>query len=296
MRYAIERKRNKRTKKFDLDSDDDDMQNIQLTHKGKHLYELNDRNYDKPQDRPSESEDDDKYLDDNIVERLHFGGKDVEKEDDELFTVKKTKEEVFREIVAKSKLYKAAKAELKDQNEEMIDQLDEEFADIFPLLDTRKKAKKEIEESTSNLLPNNVSLLEVAKKQNDKEIRKKAEMRKRDQKQVRKTAPETTYDYDFLAVDLKSCKKARPHSLVKSEKERALDRKEELEQLEKQIQHNDKVITDQLDNYSGDEVSESSEEPDQDKNDALVDLIEREYNEDDEEPDEFEAIDEDSDE
>lgn len=233
-------------------------------------------------------------MDDDIVEKLHFGGKDVEKEDDELFTVKKTKEEVFREIVAKSKLYKAAKAEIKDQNEEMIDQLDEEFADIFPLLETRKKAKKEIEESTANLLPNNVSLLEVAKKQNDREIRKKADMRKRDQKQVRKSAPETSYDYDFLAVDLKSSKRARPELLVKSEKERALDRKEELEQLEKQIQHNDKVITDKLDNYSGDEGSEYSDQPDQDKNDALVDLIEREYNDDEEEPDEFEAIEEDS--
>ena len=300
VKYAIERNRNTKRKKFDLDSDSEDMQNVRLTHRGTDVNDLDDRgnrhgDYDSDDDRGP--------MDDEIVEKFHFGGDEAEKEakekkEDDFFTVKKTKEEVFKEIVIKSKMYKAAMSELKDHNEEALDKLDEEFGDIFEHLETRAKVKKDAEANPKPFKAQSTSLLEVVNNQNNKEIQKKSDMRKRDQKQVRKGAMSSDYNYDRLAIELKGSKKARPHSLFKSEKEKALDRREELEALEKQIQNTDKVITDQLDDSDGQPQDSDNDNKPKDStklNDQLVDLIEKEYKEEDrEQPDEFEAIEESS--
>lgn len=200
MRFAIERNRNNKRMKFNLDSDDEDFQDIQLTHRGHALndtYEFKDDNAFKNRDS-----DEEYGLDDKIVENLHFGGATIDKEpEDEFFKVKKTKEEVFKEIMTKSKVFRAARAELKDQNEELIDQLDDDFGDIFPLLETKAKLRKE--GNAKKIQTTGVSLLEVANIQNDKEIQKKSNMRKRDQKYIKKTDLDTNYSYDSLAITLR---------------------------------------------------------------------------------------------
>jgi nucleolar protein 14 len=268
--------------KFDLDSDQEDLQNIQLTHRGQALDDIFEYNDDRKQ-----QSDEEYHMDDNIVNKLHFGGKNIDSDqDDDFLKVKKTKEEVFKEIVTKSKIFKAARAELKDQNEDAIDKLDEEFPDIFPLLNTRGKSIKGAEQ--------HMSLLEVANKQNDKEIQKKSDMRKRDQKYIKKSQMDKNYNYDNLAFSLKDDAKARPRMLIKSEKDKAIDRKAELEKLEKQMHQNDK-IAEGLDVSDHEDSVEDINDPDK-LNNALVDLIENEYNDnDDSEPDDFEAIEEESD-
>ena len=53
-------------------------------------------------------------MDDEIVNRLHFGGqglKDSDEEEGDLLTVKKTREQVFAEIILKSKFYKEQRLE-----------------------------------------------------------------------------------------------------------------------------------------------------------------------------------------
>lgn len=229
--------------------------------------------------------DDDEPLNEEIVERLHFGGGQQEKEEgDDFFKVKKTKEEVFKEIVTKSKIFKAARAEERDQNEELIDELDKEFGDIFDLLETRAKVIREDRHKE----PQGMSLLEVAKKQGQKEINKKSEMRRRDQKsQVKKGAMNTDYNYDALQHELKNSARARPNLLYKSEMDKALDRKDELERLEQTIKKHDE-IAEEL-NEEDDSASDNYQDPEQ-MNNALVDLIDNEYASD--EADEFEAIEE----
>jgi len=48
-----------------------------------------------------ESDDEERLMDDEIVEKLHFGG--MNEEEGDLLTVKKTREQVFAEIILKSK-------------------------------------------------------------------------------------------------------------------------------------------------------------------------------------------------
>jgi nucleolar protein 14 len=266
--------------KFDLDSDQEDMQNVQLTHGGQALDDI----FEYNDDRKQGSDDEEYHMDDNIVEKLHFGGKDIDSEqDDDFIKVKKTKEEVFKEIVTKSKIFKAARAEVKDQNEEMIDKLDEEFPDIFPLLNTREKTIRGVDQT--------MSLLEVSKLQSDKEIQKKSDMRKRDQKHIKKSYMNTDYNYDSLTVSMRDDTKARPRMLIKSEKDKAIDRKTEMLKLEKQMRENDEVA-DGIDVSEHDGSVEHINDPDK-LNNALIDLIENEYNDnDDSEPDDFEAIEE----
>ena len=183
------------------------------------------------------------------------------------------------------------RAEIKDQNEELIQQLDDDFADIFPLLETRAKQRKE--KSQNQIQTSNLSLLEISKKQNDKIVSKKSEARKRDQKFVRKADMNTDYNYDALAFELKDSARARPELLIKSEKEKAIDRKDELERLDREKNTNKNNIAEQLDEENEESESEGEKKDLEQMNHDLVDLIENEYEESEEEPDEFEAIDED---
>ena len=287
-RYAIERNRNTRKKKFDLDSDDEQIDNFKLTHNGRNIDE------DDGPTSKNKHDDDDEFLDDKIVEKMHFGGKDIDSDSgDDFLKVKKTKEEVFKEIVAKSKLYKAMRAEVKDENEELIDKLDEDFADIVPFLNTKAKLNKDPAARAAQAA--NMSLLEVSQKQKDKLIAKKSEARKRDQKFVRKADMNTDYNYDHLAFSLKDSARARPQLLVKSEKEKAIDRKEELERLEKdnkKSQNKPEQLDDESEN--DDDAEEKEEKKDLiQMNHDLVDIVDGEGDESEEEEDEFEAIDED---
>lgn len=50
----------------------------------------------------------------------------------------KTRKEVFEEIIAKSKAYKAARFEIREAAKELTDRLDSQFFDILPLLNMSK--------------------------------------------------------------------------------------------------------------------------------------------------------------
>ena len=52
--------------------------------------------------------------------------------------VQKTRKEVFEEIIAKSKAYKAAKFEVKEAAKELTQKLDDQYFDILPLLNMSK--------------------------------------------------------------------------------------------------------------------------------------------------------------
>jgi len=93
MRFAKERKKNNRKAKFDLDDSDNEGTEIKLTHKGQAIDDL-DLN-DEPRHKGEDSDDDEdrKFLDDEMVNKLHFGGEGLEdSDDDELLTVKKTRD------------------------------------------------------------------------------------------------------------------------------------------------------------------------------------------------------------
>jgi len=67
---------------------------------------------------------------------MNFGGGKRKERDQE--PADKTRKEIFEEIIAKSKAYKAAKFEVKEAAKEMTDRLDKQFFDILPLLNMSK--------------------------------------------------------------------------------------------------------------------------------------------------------------
>ena len=100
---------------FDLD--DDNQEEILFTHKGKVLDDKDDFD-EKIENSDSEQGE----LPEEMVEQLHFGGGETKASDqeDDFFKVKKTKEQVFAEIMLKSKFYKEQKAQEKEENQEQI--------------------------------------------------------------------------------------------------------------------------------------------------------------------------------
>lgn len=130
VRYTKERQQIRRKQKFELGDEEEELdQQIGLTHGGMPIDQLDDFNEPVGNDTDEDPENpDDRLMDDEIVNKLHFGGAGLKDSDDEeqgdLFTVKKTREQVFAEIMLKSKYFKEKRIEEKEENEELIQQLD----------------------------------------------------------------------------------------------------------------------------------------------------------------------------
>lgn len=130
MRFQHERaKSHQRGAMFQLDDGEDE-----LTHHGQALGDL------KGYDRLSEDEDDDEDLSSAAnVGRLNFGGFESKpiSFDDEVEPdpeKKKTHKEIMMEVVAKSKMHKMERQEVKRKNDEMTEDVDNDLDSIRGLL------------------------------------------------------------------------------------------------------------------------------------------------------------------
>ena len=112
-----------------------------FTHKGKRL-DVNDHD-DFNEDISADSDDDKNdrtkrkgFLNEEMVEKLNFGGGDQYDEGGEK---KKTRKEVFEEIIEKSRSYDAARKELKQINLNMQKELDQDYGDLLSRLNMKDK-------------------------------------------------------------------------------------------------------------------------------------------------------------
>ena len=132
------------------DSDSEGAKNddplMGFTHKGKRLM-IDEDGRDDFNEHISQDSDDDKhdrskrkgFLSNEMVARMNFGGGAEDDLDDENQPqVKKTRKEVFEEIIEKSKNYDAARKELKQINLEMSKELNNDFADLLKRLKYKK--------------------------------------------------------------------------------------------------------------------------------------------------------------
>ena len=105
-------KLSKKRAKFNLvDSSDEEGEAFTgFTHNGKALELIDD--FQEEIDR-SDSDEDKGQLNENFVEEMNFGGGE---QDEEGAKAKKSRKEVFEEIMQKSKLFKAINAEQKEQD------------------------------------------------------------------------------------------------------------------------------------------------------------------------------------
>ncbi|RCH91257.1 nucleolar complex protein 14, partial [Rhizopus azygosporus] len=196
-RFTREKQKTVRTSMFNLEDDED----ISLTHYGQSLSTMDD--FDDAGLGLSD-EDENGQMDKNVVSKLHFGGFDDEEEEPE--HKHKSKHEVMKEIIAKSKMYKAERQAAKAEDEELRETLDDELKDIRGLLETKPARKP---------LPSQTSLFKKAEgENNNKDL-------------------EDYSDYDTALLELATDRRAMATDRTKTEEEIALEEKEKLEKAER---------------------------------------------------------------
>uniref|UniRef100_K3W6F5 Nucleolar protein 14 n=1 Tax=Globisporangium ultimum (strain ATCC 200006 / CBS 805.95 / DAOM BR144) TaxID=431595 RepID=K3W6F5_GLOUD len=158
-RFQTERKRKLRNASaFALhDSDDEDDDELFLTHGGAKIDDYDNLNADAAFEQDAEDDDHDREMDKEIVNKLHFGGgvggstaghygPAAPEEDGR----KKSHKEIMQEVMLKAKMFKAERQKNKSAQEDATDNLDEGFNDIRALLEFRptRSNGKEIQEKT----------------------------------------------------------------------------------------------------------------------------------------------------
>lgn len=215
----------------DMDSDDDD-DNDTLTHYGQTL---------GFKEKDHGSSDDDADEDEGFFQKKN-GDDDVnEAEEPEQGSKKKTKAEVMKEVIAKSKFYKHLRQEKNAKVASAVSELDDDFNDIMTdLRHTNEKSKKK-------------------------------------EPPVKKT--ETDLAYDKKVLEVKMSEKAAPAERTKTLEEIAQEKKENLERLEQQrLKRMQGQVGDQ--ERGADDLDDDFWEGDVDAGDGEVIVTENAQNED----------------
>lgn len=181
-----------------------------LTHYGQSLAEMDD--FDDTGLRLSDDEESGQ-LSKDLVSQMHFGGFDDDKQVDE-DGKPKSRAEIMKEIIAKSKYHKYERQMEKRADEDMREDLDEELKDIRELLDTKPKRKPLVSQSALF-------------------ARQYAEADEKEQEKEEEEKNNNYADYDQLLQELARDKRAMATDRTKTEEEIALDEKEKLEKAER---------------------------------------------------------------
>lgn len=127
-------KSSRKKSKFNLNSDDESEQDVMVgfTHKGRRLGEFEDDFKEKIEmssdDEPDVKDRDKGKLTEEMVNRLNFGGGELDEDGNYIEPQKKkSRKEIFDEIIEKSKAWDAAKKEIKELNTELKEELDDEY-------------------------------------------------------------------------------------------------------------------------------------------------------------------------
>lgn len=217
----------------DMDSDDDDDNDI-LTHYGQTL---------GFKEKDHGSSDDDADEDEGFFQKKNGDDDANEAEEPGQGSKKKTKAEVMKEVIAKSKFYKHLRQEKNAKVASAVSELDDDFNDIMTdLRHTTEKSKKK-------------------------------------EPPVKKT--ETDLAYDKKVLEVKMSEKAAPAERTKTLEEIAQEKKENLERLEQQrLKRMQGQVEDQ--EPGADDLDDDFWEGDVDAGDGEVIVAENAQNEDDE--------------
>lgn len=149
-------KKNSRKSKFDLNridnEADDNVDGLDLTHGGRNISQMNDDELEDFDDITAIDDEEDVaaynskrvgQIDRELVSAGHFGGFDSGSRDPN-----KSKQDVMKELIAKSKFYKLERQRVKEENEAMCEDLNEAFSAIRNNLhvlneEDRKKIREE---------------------------------------------------------------------------------------------------------------------------------------------------------
>jgi nucleolar protein 14 len=206
-RFVREKQRShKKSAMFDLE---DDEPTIGLTHMGRSL-ELNGPalvdDYEEEEDDGSGSESDSSIIRKRKqLKRMRFAEAldELEAEDETQPDRKKTKQEVMKEVIAKSKLYKYERQAAKEEDDDLRVELDKEFASLQELLFTGKSRPSNTHDES---IPP-ISIAGIDKSSFEKE-------------------------FDLRIKKLAMDKRAKPTERTKTEEEQAEDESTRLKELE----------------------------------------------------------------
>lgn len=136
----------------------------------------------------------------------------------------KTKKEVMEEIILKSKFFKAQKAKDKEENDEMIEQLDKNFTSLV-----------QSEALLSLTQPNKMNALKalVNKSISSEHVKKDVVFSSQNKDALQQDKPDS---YDKLVKEMALDMRARPSDRTKTAEEIAQEEKERLEELEEERQ------------------------------------------------------------
>ncbi|KAI9358031.1 nucleolar protein 14 [Pilaira anomala] len=181
---------------------DDDEEDLSLTHYGQSLSTMDD--FDDAGLGLSDDEEEKKQMDGKIVSRLHFGGFEDERGEEE-GERHKSKHEVMKEIIAKSKMHKLERQTAKQEDEELRENLDDELDDIRSLLETKPRKP----------LPSQNAVFKRNENENPREVL------------------DDYSEYDQAIRDLATDQRAQATDRTKTEEEIAIEEKEKLEKAER---------------------------------------------------------------
>jgi len=121
--------------RFHLDSDDSegDVQLGGFTHRGRALDDEDDFKEHIEASSDDEADPDKGKLNEEMVNQMNFGQGGTSER-------KKTRKEIFEEIIEKSKAFGEARKEMKEMNTELAQELDNDYEDLAGLLDFSRKA------------------------------------------------------------------------------------------------------------------------------------------------------------
>ncbi|KAK5124108.1 hypothetical protein LTR85_001811 [Meristemomyces frigidus] len=149
-RFAREKEGKRGGNVFDLEGSDDEAGGG-LTHLGKSLNDLGEDDFAEGVSAGSEASEDD---DGRVLRRKRRRSSASDEDavdnaqgEDEQPERKKTKKEVMQEVIAKSKLHKYERQKVKEDDEDLIDELDKGMADMLAILQGHKPVSKEIEKA-----------------------------------------------------------------------------------------------------------------------------------------------------
>ncbi|KAF9970791.1 nucleolar complex protein 14 [Actinomortierella ambigua] len=201
-----------------------------LTHYGQSLAGLDD--FDESGLGYGDDDDDDKgAIGSDIVSRIHFGGfgdEDVADEKDENGKPK-SKADIMKEVIAKSKYYKHERQKEKEETEDMRKELDDELDDIRGLLGFSNEAAEENRPKKRAPLPSQHAAATRA-------LDRLADEEKERMKNERESGvldKGFDDDYDKFVRELAYDRRAKPQDRMKTEEEVAQEEADKLEKAER---------------------------------------------------------------
>jgi len=202
------------------------LEDTDLTHYGQSLAGLED--FDETELGYSDDDDDGNRgaISSDIVSRSHFGGFDEAPEERHDDGRPKSKAEVMKEIIAKSKFHKHERQKEKDEVDEITKELDDQLDDIRGLLGFADPAAEERRPKRAPL-PSQTS---AASRALDRLADEEKERMKAERTDLDKGFDDS---YDKHIRELAFDRRAKPQDRLKTEEEVAQEEVEKLEKAEK---------------------------------------------------------------